>query len=151
MEGEDGSHTKTETDVIEEGRNYCQKIYTKKTSNEEDMSKCLEDIDERHIIKDDENKALEGIITQIECEEALRNIKDNKSPGSDCLPSEFYKMFWQDIKNYVIDSLNAAYDKCELSPTRKKGHLTLLFKKKGKENHLKSGGHSVYLILTTKY
>ena len=77
-------------------------------------------------------------------------MKDNKSPGSDGLPSEFYKTFWQDIKYLVTGSLNAAYDKGELSPTQKRGHLTLLFKKM-KKNYLKIRGQSVYLILTTKY
>ena len=46
----------------------------------------FKDIGERHILKYDENEALEGIITQRECEEALRNMKDNKSPESDGLP-----------------------------------------------------------------
>ena len=133
LEREDGSYTKNETEVIEEGRNFYKKLYTKESSNEEDMTKYLEDIDERHILKDDDSKALEGIITQKECEEALRNMKDNKSPGSDGLPPEFYKTFWQDIKNLVIGSLNAAYEKGELSPTQKRGHLTLLFKKNEKE------------------
>ena len=64
LEREDGSYTKTETDVIEEGRNFYKKLYTKETSNEEDVSKYFEDIDERHILKYDENEALEGIITQ---------------------------------------------------------------------------------------
>ena len=69
------------------------KSYTpKETSNEADVSKYLEDIDKRHILKDDENKALEGIITQRECEEALRNMKDNKSPGSDRLHLSFTKL-----------------------------------------------------------
>ena len=64
LERDDCSYTKTETDVIEEGRNFYKKIYTKETSKEEDVSKYLEDIDKRHILKDDENKALKGIITQ---------------------------------------------------------------------------------------
>ena len=119
LEREDGSYTQTETGVIEEGRTFYKKLYTKETSNKEDVSKYLEDIGERHILKYDENEALEGIITQRECEEALRNMKDNKSPESDGLPSEFYKTFWQDIKNLVIGSLNAAYDKGELTYTEK--------------------------------
>ena len=129
MKGEDGPCTKTETDVIEEGRNFYQKLYIKETINEEDMSEYLEDSDERHFLKDYENKALEGITTQSECEEALRNMKGNKSPGSDGLPSEVFKTFWPDIKNFVIDSLNAAYDKGELSPTQKRGNLTIIQEK----------------------
>ena len=56
-------------------------------------------------------------------------MKINKSPGSDGLPVEFYITFWDDIKSILMNSLNAAYHKGELSPSQKRGILTLLYKK----------------------
>ena len=32
--------------------------------------------------------------------------KVNKAPGSDGLTSEFYKTFWDDVKNMLLDSIN---------------------------------------------
>ena len=37
-------------------------------------------------------------------------MKNNKSPGSDGLTADFYKIFWNDIKVYLVKSLNYSYD-----------------------------------------
>lgn len=36
-------------------------------------------------------------------------LKDGKSPVSDRFTFDFYKVFWIDIKNQIIDSLNYAF------------------------------------------
>ena len=33
----------------------------------------------------------------------------NKTPGSDGLPVEFYKVFWNDISDLFLNSINYAY------------------------------------------
>ena len=60
-------------------------------------------------------------------------MKSNKSPGSDGLPVEFNITFWNDIKTILVNALNAAYHLGELSPTQKRGILTLLYKKGDKD------------------
>ena len=39
----------------------------------------------------------EGILSEKECHLALKDMENGKSPGSDGLSSEFYKVFWDDI------------------------------------------------------
>ena len=56
-------------------------------------------------------------------------MANNKSPGSDGFPCEFYKFFWIDISTYVCDSLNYAFDKGELSIDQRRGLITLIPKK----------------------
>ena len=53
-------------------------------------------------------------------------MKNGKSPGTDGFPAEFYKFFWPDLGTYVVNSLNEAFDKGELSVTQKQGIITLL-------------------------
>lgn len=57
-------------------------------------------------------------------------INENKFSGSDGLPVEFYKMFWDDIKSLLVESINSAYLNGEFSPTQKRGILNFIFKKK---------------------
>ena len=38
-------------------------------------------------------------------------MENNKSPGSDGIPAEFYKLFRQDVNIYLVNALNAAYRK----------------------------------------
>ena len=62
-------------------------------------------------------------------------MKINKSPGSDGLTVEFYRLFWEDVQNLVINSLNEGFDLQKLSDSQKHGIITLSFKK-GNKNHL---------------
>ena len=53
----------------------------------------------------------------------------NKTPGSDGLPAEFYKVFWKDISQYLLKALNASYANGCLSVTQRRGLITLIPKK----------------------
>ena len=50
-------------------------------------------------------------------------MANSKSPGSDSYPAEFYKFFWHDIGEYLMNSLNEAFQVGELSPRQKQGHV----------------------------
>ena len=74
-----------------------------------------------------ENKNLcEGLLSESECLAALREMKNNKSPGSDGLTTEFYKIFWNDLKQYYIKSINYSYQHETLTELQKQSIITLL-------------------------
>ena len=84
-----------------------------------------------HIPKLDETDKdyCEQLITIDECSKALKKMKNGKTPGTDGLTVEFYKMFWNDIKDLVFESFGFAYDIGELSIDQKRGIIKLLPKK----------------------
>jgi len=41
---------------------------------------------------------LAGHISETECNETVSNMKNNKSPGSDGISVELYKLFWKKYK-----------------------------------------------------
>jgi len=49
-----------------------------------------------------------------------------KSLGSDCLSSEFYKRFWDEVGEDVVKSINNAFENRELSICQKRCIVTLL-------------------------
>jgi len=84
---------------------------------------------ENELIKplSDENANIcEGKITKEECKKALNEMGIDKSPHSDGLTSEFYKRFWDEIGDDVVQKINNAFDKGELSICQKRGIITLL-------------------------
>ena len=85
-----------------------------------------------------EQKGCEGLLTEAECLESLKSMESNKSPGSDGLPAEFYKVFWKDVRHHLLNALNCAYARGLLSITQRRGLITLIPKKNKPANFLKN-------------
>ena len=66
-----------------------------------------------------EQDTCEGLSTKTECLETLKNMKCNKTPSSDGLPAEFYIVFWKDIADLFLKSLNYARQTGQLSVTQR--------------------------------
>ena len=52
---------------------------------------------------------LEGEIRHPELLEALKSMKNLKTPGNDGFTAEFFKSFWIDLKLFILKSLTYAY------------------------------------------
>ena len=62
-----------------------------------------------NILNNVDKQLCEGVLTENECLLALKEMKNNKSPGSDGLSTEFYKIFWNDLKTHLTKSLNFSF------------------------------------------
>ena len=70
-----------------------------------------------------------------------------KSPGTDGLPAEFYKFFWNDISDTFGKALNYGYEIGQLSVTQRRGIIKLLPKKIRYLIILRTGGPFLYSIV----
>ena len=77
-------------------------------------------------LSEEEKELCEGLVKVDEVKKVLKAMANNKSPGSDGYPAEFYKFFWSDIGVYVLNSLNEAFQVGELSQTQKQGIISLI-------------------------
>ena len=77
-----------------------------------------------------EQDSCEGLLTKTECLEALKKMDCNKTPGSDGLPAEFYKVFWNDIADLFLKSLNYAHQTGQLSVTQRRGIIKFYSKER---------------------
>ena len=77
-------------------------LYQEKKVTDDDYF--FEKENDNKLSNEDRDKC-EGKITELECIQAIKDMKNNKSPGSDGIPVEFYKIFWKIIGKYLIDSL----------------------------------------------
>ena len=53
-------------------------------------------------LSEDEIISCEGELSKEECLQALKAMECNKSPGSDGLPADFYKIFWNDLSDLFM-------------------------------------------------
>ena len=63
-------------------------------------------------------------------ENVIKNLKNNKSPGWDGLTAEFYRHFWEDIKQTLYQSYLESINHHCLSPSQRIGIINLIPKPK---------------------
>ena len=80
-------------------------------------------------LSNERSESLEGVLTTKECENALKQMKSDKSPGSDGLPAEFYKFFWPLIGDELTAVLNFCFSKRLMTESMRLAILSLLHKK----------------------
>ena len=61
-------------------------------------------------MNNDEQVLCERELRKNECSEALKSMAPGKSPGTDGLPCEFYKVFWNDVAEILMKSFNYSYE-----------------------------------------
>ena len=86
----------------------------------------------------EESNSLEGEITYEELVNALKNMKNSKSPGMDGFTAEFFKFFWVDLGNFILKSVNYAYKNGSLSVTQNQGIITCIPKPNKPRQFLKN-------------
>ena len=77
-------------------------------------------------INEIEKESCEGKILEDEVKNIIKNMKNNKTPGNDGIPIEFYTIFWNQIGVFLLRSLNEAFIKGEFSITQKQSVITCI-------------------------
>lgn len=87
-------------------------------------------------ISNDFKQICEADITMQELDKALSALSKDKAPGCDGLTSNFYKFFWEHIKNLVFGMLKEVLEVGSLTHTMKQGVITLIPKPSKDPTHL---------------
>ena len=93
---------------------------------------------ERKTLKDDTKSSIDREIDISEIKEAIKYMKNEKSPGIDGLPIEFYKIFWNEIKDMLSESYTFSIQTGMLSISQKQGIITLIPKTDKDLSYLKN-------------
>ena len=77
-------------------------------------------------LNEEQSKNCEGMLTEQECYQALKHMDNGKSPGSDGFTCEFYKFFWDFVKQNVVESINYGFEKghAVINMSKKRYHNT---------------------------
>ena len=77
-------------------------------------------------LSEDQKLFCDALNTLHECKTALNQLRTNKSSGLDGFYIEFYKAFWDDLKQYFLDSINFSASTSALTKTQYRGVITLI-------------------------
>lgn len=80
-------------------------------------------------ISDAQRKKLEDPITLEDLSCAVKDMKNNKTPGCDGLPIEIYKILWAKLGKVYFNAIISAFQSGKLMRSARRGVITLIPKK----------------------
>jgi hypothetical protein len=131
----DGKMVTKEQDILKGIKDYYEKLYSKNTTDHRKLETILGNAPK---LTEQQKELTKGIITYNECLKALKSLSNGKTPGQDGISTDFYKFFWNDISNLVLESINHAFIKNEMSQDQRSGIITLSPKKNKLRQFLKN-------------
>ena len=89
------------------------------------------------LLSNEERDSIEGVLTELECFNAMKDMKPGKSPETDGLPSEFSQTFWNEVSKPLLKAINYGFEVGHLSISQKWGIIKLIPKKTGELDYIK--------------
>lgn len=100
-------------------------ICIKKTFSEEAAHTFLESVKDCKTISSDDRNLCDNEMTLSEVSNSILELKNNKSPRTDGLTTEFYKQFSNELSPFLLKVLEESIQNETLPPTLTKGLITL--------------------------
>ena len=139
LKNEDCSVQRNAKQILEEEERFFRGIYeSKNTSPETENFKHFFESVNLETLNDEEADSCEGPLTIKECAEALSKFQNNKTPGSDGFTIEFYRYFWDLLRQFMVESFNYAYQHSHLSISLWLRIISLIPKKNENLEYLKN-------------
>ena len=122
-----GSITTDPYRILAEQKRFYQNLYKTKDSVEatDSIEAFLNSLNIPKL-SEEQRQSCEGRISTEECRTIIETFQNNKSPGNDGLPIEFYKSCWDLISKPFIDCVNESFDKEEMSNSQRQAVITLI-------------------------
>ena len=136
LKRKDGTYMINQEEILKEIRKFYAELFASKEC-------LLQDFDLPELLKGQqieklsskEALSIEGHLTVAELSQALKKTKNNKTPGLDGFPSEFFKVFWNSLKYCVTKAINKSFDKSIMPLSLRQCMITSLPKNgKSREN-----------------
>ena len=89
-------------------------------------------------LSEEQKQSCELTVNNQEIKDAMKHMKNDKTPGIDGIPIDFYKCFWVDLGHFLIRSIQGAFEVGELSITQKRGIITCIPKGDKPREYLKN-------------
>ena len=135
---DDNDFVTTDKEILKECESFYQNLYSSKANGEENRDDFFPAQQNQKSLNNNEQLLCEGLLSRKECLEALKTMAPEKTPGTDGLPCEFYKIFWNDVAEILTNALNYSYGKGKLSISQRRGIVKLTPKKDAELNLIKN-------------
>lgn len=108
--------------------------YQPEQTDNVELNNLLSHIPQQSILTPEEALSLESPLTLDELSTALKKCNLRKTPGSDGLPVEFYKTFWDTIGPIMVESTNESFQQRTFHPKQAESIIHFIYKNGDRSN-----------------
>ena len=128
LQNEQNKTLKSNHDILKECHRYYQNLYKKQNNCNRMQQELLQNIPK--IVTANQNNQLTKTIQKTELKQAIEQTENDKSPGIDRIPIEFYKTFYDLLENDLLKLYNnILFEEKEIPNTMHQAIVTLIPKK----------------------
>ena len=112
----DGTVCQDQKCILQEFKHFYANLFKRTCVNSDEINlKNLFSTSQTKTLTNEHSDLMEGKLTIHELSMALKQTKNNKTPGIDGFPADFLKVFWRELRVWIQQALNNSYDKGTLS------------------------------------
>ena len=113
-------------------------LFSCKNIDEDNLNDFKNTLPNSKKLSPEESIGMSGPLTITELSNVLKSKKNNKTPGLDGFPAEFYKIFWKELQTFILRALNESYQKGILPPSFRQTVISCLPKGNKPRDDLKN-------------
>lgn len=122
---EEGKEVKSTQEILKVVHSFYTNLYKEQSIDEAIVESFISKLTQKLDPEDSIN--LDEVITQEEITRAMESMQDNKSPGMDGLPKEYYQAFWEQLSSSLCKVYKETWDKGVWSTSMNTGVISLLW------------------------
>ncbi len=129
LRSEDGTLLSDSTNIHRRAVLFYQNLYR----SELDSGRCVESVffDNLPKVSEEASIDLSGVLTLGELFKALQSMESGRAPGVDGHPVDFYKAFWLELEEDLLEVLSVSLTEGRLPLSCRRAVITLIPKKRG--------------------
>ena len=131
----DGNLAESNSDITKECLTFYTDLYKNQDVNDTQNAYFYEGLPH---LSEQSARVCEGPITLLECQNAIKEMSNSKTPGLDGLPKEFYAFAFKYIGQSFVKLINRCDGEGILPPSQRQGLITLLCKDVNNSETLKN-------------
>ena len=136
IEDEKGEVVSDFVGILERVQGFYSDLFRKGDVDKQSVDKVLGTVE--HVLSDSDREGCECELAESEVKAAISSLSNNKSPGSDGLPGEFYKHFSEMLCPILLKVYREMERLGTISESMSTGLITALYKNKGSKLQLEN-------------